>query len=74
MADPFNDETQQKPIVRAINQKLEENKYPGVNDRFWESAPDRFVSRDSLLKGADVVEVVMSREQWKYILGWFHNG
>jgi len=66
--EPFAAETQQKPIVRRLNQRLHIGGYPGGSDLFWESDRGRFISRDSLLEGADIVEVHMTREQWQAIL------
>jgi hypothetical protein len=61
MASLFNEETQENPIVRAINRRLARI---GENDLFWESEADRLVSRSALVKDADTVELVMTRKQF----------
>lgn len=63
--DPFNDETQNKDIPKLINVKLDK---VGQETRFWEPEKDRFVSREALMKGADVVELVMTRDQFVSVL------
>lgn len=69
--DPFSEATQNKPIVRALRNKLTDNEFPGNDELFWESEEDRFVSGDSLKEGADPIAIILTRDQWRIVFGWF---
>lgn len=63
-SNPFDEETQRHPIIIKLNKAMDQE------DVFWQAGTDRFVSSEALQKNADVIEVVMTREQFMSIATW----
>lgn len=63
MVGTFNTAKDDDPIANGVRKII------GSSEQFWVSEEDRYFSLEALKKGAHIVELVMTREQFDKLLG-----